>query len=170
MVCAIRLLMEFDPEFDPDLRTRRWWGWWDWRKDETPLGIALVYDLILSAAIITIVWVLGAYVLHEQNEPFSYLELKSYTVSPCINSQPKSSDQCEIQMLISNLLLTLAAMPKAIRHWWPVQVQQEAGSSGNSSSSQENLNGGIEQSSPPYPNSLHKSENDIIAEPHDATC
>jgi hypothetical protein len=81
MVCAIRLLMEFDPKLDPDRRTRRWWGWWNWRRDETPLGIALVYDLILSATIITLVWVLGAYVLHEQNEPFSYFELKSYTVN-----------------------------------------------------------------------------------------
>lgn len=81
-VCDIRLLMEFDPDFDPDRRTRRWWGWWNWRRDETPLGVALVYDLILSATIIAIVWVLGAYVLHEPKEPFSYFELKSYTVSP----------------------------------------------------------------------------------------
>lgn len=78
-VCAGCLLTEFrtksKTKFDTKSKIRRW-GRWNWRRDETPLGNALVYELIHSATIIAIVWVLA----HEQKEPF--IELICYTVSP----------------------------------------------------------------------------------------
>jgi hypothetical protein len=90
-----------------------------------------------------------------------------------VDPNPDSSDQYEIQMCVANLLLCLQAFLKLIvyrspalsqpiRHWWPRQSRHEGGSSDIASSSQECINAEEVQPSPQYPDSLHKSENDVV--------
>lgn len=76
-VCAVCSLLEFDRHRP----TRGWWGWWEWRREETPLGLALVYDLIRLIVTIAVAWSTGAYGPRKQKEPFSSFELICYTVS-----------------------------------------------------------------------------------------